>query len=229
MRYYPIFLNLRGKRCLVVGAGRVGRRKIAGLLECDPAEVLVLDPNLPSAEVSALPGHPALRHERRAFTAPDVAGRHLVFAATPVRSVNALVAACCHEQGVPCNVADAAQDSDFLVPARVDSGSLTLAVSTGGASPALARALREDLEKWLGRRYCRLACLLDKLRPVIMALHLGSDADAEIFRALCAMPLRETLAEMLNRADFSQARAELSRILPSATHPFLAELLHELD
>ena len=229
MRYYPIFLNLRGKRCLVVGAGRVGSRKIAGLLECDPAEVLVLDPDLPSAEVRALSGHPAVRHERRAFTAGDVAGRHLVFAATSARSVNALVAACCREQGVPCNVADATDESDFLVPARVDSGSLTLAVSTGGASPALARALREDLEKWLGRRYCRLVRLLDKLRPTILALRLGSDADAEIFRALCAMPLRETLAEALNRADFSQAQAELRKVLPSAVHPFLAEMLHELD
>lgn len=229
MRYYPIFLNLHGKRCLVVGAGRVGRRKIAGLLECEPAEVLVLDPNVPSAGVSALSEHPAVRHECRAFTSNDVVGRYLVFAATPARSVNALVAACCREQGVPCNVADAADESDFLVPARVDSGSLTLAVSTGGVSPALARALREDLEKWLGRRYCRLACLLDKLRPAILSLCLGSDADAEIFRALCAMPLRETLAEALNRADFGQAQAELRKVLPSAVHPFLAELLHELD
>lgn len=229
MRYYPIFLNLCGKRCLVVGAGRVGRRKIAGLLECDPAEVLVLDPDIPTTEIGTLPEHPAVRHERRAFTADDATGRHLVFAATPSRSVNALVAACCRERGVPCNVADAADESDFLVPARVDSGPLTLAVSTGGASPALARALREDLEKWLGRRYCRLACLLDRLRPAILALGLGSDADAEIFRALCAMPLREKLAEALNSADFSQARTELRKILPSAVHPFLAELLHELD
>ncbi len=229
MRYYPIFLDLRGKRCLVVGAGRVGRRKIAGLLECDPAEVLVLDPGVPSAEVRSLFEHPAVRHERRAFAADDAAGRQLAFAATPERTVNAFVAACCRDRGVPCNVADAPDQSDFLVPARVESGSLTLAVSTGGASPALARALREDLEKWLGRRYSRLVCLLDKLRPAILALRLGSDANAEMFRALCALPLRETLAEALNKSDFGRAEVLLREILPSVLHPFLAELLHELD
>ena len=64
---------------------------------------------------------------------------------------------------------------------------------------------------------------------VLLALRLGSDADAEIFRALCALPLRETLAETLTESDFGRAEALLRGILPSALHPFLAELLHELD
>lgn len=227
MRYYPLFLDLRGARCLVVGAGRVGRRKLAGLLEADPAEVLVLDPGEPAAEALALFAHPAVRYERRAFDAADAAGRRLVFAATPVRDVNALVTACCREQGILCSVADAPDEGDFIVPARVDGGPLTLAVSTGGASPALARVLREDLEKWLGRRYVRLVRLLDRLRPAVLALHLGSDADAELFRALLSM--RERLAEALNASDSNRADALLREVLPPALHPILAELLHELD
>lgn len=229
MRYYPLFLDLRGKRCLVVGAGRVGRRKIAGLLDCEPAEVLMLDPGEPAAEVRALLAHPAARYERRAFAADDAAGRHLAFAATPARAVNAFVAACCRERGVLCNVADAPDESDFLVPARVDSGPLSLAVSTGGTSPALARALREDLEKWLGRHYFRLVYVLEKLRPAVLALRLGCDADAELFRALCAPSMRDRLTEALNDSDFGRAGALLREVLPPALHPILAELLHELD
>ena len=104
MRHYPLFLDVRGVRCLVAGFGRVGRRKVSALLECSPQEILVLDPNLP--EDADIPSHPALRLERRAFSSADLKGRFLVFAATPVRGVNAAIAACCREEGILCNVAD---------------------------------------------------------------------------------------------------------------------------
>lgn len=229
MRYYPIFVDLTGKRCLVVGAGRVGRRKIHSLLACSPAEILVLDPGKPRPELKTLAQQPGVRLERRAFRPADAANRALAFVATPSREVNRLIAAHCRAVGVWCNVADALDESDFIVPAQVKSGPLSLAISTGGASPALAKALREDLEKWLGERYCKLVCLLDKLRPEILALGLGSDADAAIFRSLCASPTRELLANALNTADKAEAEALLHEILPSSLFSTLAELLHELD
>lgn len=229
MRFYPLFLDLTGKYCLVVGGGRVGCRKVRTLLACSPAEVLVLDPGTPAPELAALAAQPGIRLERRAFRPEDAEGRTLAFAATPSREVNRLVAGHCRSLGVLCNVADAREESDFIVPAHVENGPLTLAISTGGASPALTRALREDLEKWLGERYCKLVWFLDRLRPEILALELGSDADADIFRSLCALPVRERLANALNEADKAAAEALLREMLPPALFSTLAELLHELD
>ena len=227
MRYYPLLLELSDKRCLVVGAGRVGCRKIRALLKADPAEILVLDPaGLHDEELAR---HPRVHVEQRQFRPADVTGCSLVFAATPVREVNATVASACRAHHVWCNVADAPPESDFIVPAHIESGSLILALSSCGASPALVKALREDLEKWLGERYARLVCLLDRLRPQILALELGSDADAELFRTLCARPTREPLTEALNTHDSARAETLLREVLPPVLHSTLAELLHECN
>jgi precorrin-2 dehydrogenase/sirohydrochlorin ferrochelatase len=228
MRHYPLFLDITGARCLVVGFGRVGRRKTDILLDCSPGEILVLDPGLPD-DARDIPPHPALRIERRAFVPADVKGRCLVFAATPSREVNAAVTACCREEGVPCNAADDPKGSSFLVPALVRSGPITLAVSTAGSSPALARSLREELEKWLGEHYVPLVLLLEKLRAPILSLGLGDRADADIFRALCAPPLREQLAAALRERDHARSGRLLREALPVSLHPMLAECLHELD
>jgi precorrin-2 dehydrogenase/sirohydrochlorin ferrochelatase len=153
----------------------------------------------------------------------------LAFAATPLRAVNAAIAACCREEGVLCNVADDPQGSSFLVPALVQSGPVTLAVSTAGSSPALAKALKEELEKWLGERYVPLVLFLEKLRGRVLALGLGDRADADIFRALCAPPLRERLAASLRERDRVRSEQILREALPASLHPVLAEFLHEPD
>ncbi|WP_273523716.1 precorrin-2 dehydrogenase/sirohydrochlorin ferrochelatase family protein [Mailhella massiliensis] len=235
MRYYPLFLDLTDARCLVVGAGPVGRRKIASLLECRPLSLLVLDPNLDDEAldkaVAHLP-HDSLIRERRAFRAEDVERKNLVFAATPSAAVNSAVAALCRAAGVLCNVAGPREDGadgNFLVPAHVENGPLTLALSTSGCSPALARALKEDLEQWIQGGYAPLAMLLKALRPKLLALGLGSDADAEIFRALCAKPLRERLMEALLRKDAPLADALMAPHLPASLSFSAKEIFHGLD
>ncbi|MCS6953331.1 MAG: bifunctional precorrin-2 dehydrogenase/sirohydrochlorin ferrochelatase [Bryobacterales bacterium] len=141
--YYPVFLDLRGRRVLVVGAGRVGLRKIRGLLEAG-AEVTVVDPH-GSPELERLPIH--LR--RRRFRRADVRRHVLVFAATDQRDVNRAVAEEARRLGIWVNVADNPAECDFLVPARVRRGNLQIAVSTGGQSPRLAAELRKKLEMLL--------------------------------------------------------------------------------
>ena len=234
MRYYPLFLDLAQARCLVVGAGRVGRRKIATLLECRPASVLALDPWLSEADaedLSALaPG--TLRCERRAFCPEDLEGVTLVFAATPSAEVNSAVARLCRASGVLCNVAGPLEEGasgNFIVPAHVEDGPLVLALSTSGGSPALARALKQDLQGWLSRGYSRLSILLEALRPRLLALGLGSDADAEIFRAICARPLRDELMDALARADAPAADKLLRPVLPASMSFTVEEILHVLD
>lgn len=235
MRYYPLFLDLSEARCLVVGAGPVGRRKIASLLACRPAALLVLDPRLDEKALEkAVAGLPceALSWERRAFRPEDVEHKTLVFAATPSAAVNSAIARLCRASGVPCNVAGPVENGEggtFLVPAHVENGPITLALSTGGCSPALARALKEDLKLWMENGYALLALLLKVLRPKLLALRLGSDADADIFRALCARPLRGHLMEALLNKDAPALDALLAPHLPPALSFSAKEFFHGLD
>ena len=234
MKYYPMFMDLSGARCLVVGAGRVGRRKLSTLLECGPALVLVLDTSPEALRLAREVPRPegcALICEARAFAPSDADGMTLAFAATPSAQVNSEVARACRERGVPCNTA-VALDGDggsFLVPSRVEAGPLVLALSTGGASPALARALREDLESWLDRGYPLLIRLLEALRPRVLALGMGSDADARVFRAACAMPLRARLLEALAAGDHALADSLLRPVLPDGLDFSSKEILHGMD
>ncbi len=234
MRYYPMFMDLTGARCLVVGAGRVGRRKLATLLECSPAFVLVLDPSLEAlrlAQAITVPQGCELRCEAREFSPSDAEGMSLAFASTPSAHVNSAVAQACRTCGVPCNTAgplDGAGGS-FIVPSHVEAGPLTLALSTGGASPALTKALREDLESWLDKGYPLLISLLEALRPRVLALGLGSDADSRVFRAICAMPLRAQMLEALARGDSSMADSLLRPVLPDGLIFSSKEILHGMD
>lgn len=235
MRYYPLFLDLTKSRCLVVGAGSVGRRKIASLLECRPLSVLVVDPNLNEEALDDAVAHlpkEALIKERRAFCAEDAEHKHLVFAATPSAAVNSAVAELCRARGVLCNVAGPSEDGacgSFIVPAHVENGPITLTLSTSGCSPALAKALKEDLEQWIEGGYAHLALLLKALRPKLLALGLGSDANAEIFRALCAKPLRDALMDALIMHDAPLADRLIAPYLPADFCFSAKEIFHGLD
>lgn len=140
MFYYPIFLDLRGKRVLVAGGGPVGVRKAQGLLDAGAAVTIV------SPELSRpLPVH----WRKRRFRASDLDGHALAFAATNDRRVNARIAILAKQRGIPVNVADSPDECDFIVPARLNRGGFQLAISTGGKDPRAARALRRKLEEIL--------------------------------------------------------------------------------
>lgn len=221
MRSYPILLQLADKRCLVVGAGRVGARKIAGLLDGGVAEVLALDPGEPAPELEALRDRPELRFERRAFVEADLDGRFLVFASTSNPELNARVAALCRERGLLCNVADQPAAGSFVVPASVRRGDLLLTVSTGGHSPALSRAVRRKLETHFGPEYGLLLALLGRIRLLLLDLGAPTDENTTIFRALVA----SDLLHLLETKDADALRERLAALLPRALHPNIAELL----
>ena len=224
MRYYPLFLDLAARDVLVVGAGEVGQRKIASLLTCSPQRIVVVDPSLTAEAAGQLEGRGSVFCHARAFEARDIAGKALVFAATASREVNALVAALCEEQGVLCNIADAPDSSSFFVPAHFSQGEITVALSTGGHSPALARRLREELEAWLGNRYSGLVVVLGRLRPLLLQLGLPTKDNTVLFRAL----VNSALAEHLEKNDRDAAMTLLTHHLPEPLHPRMGELLHGL-
>lgn len=143
MIYYPVFLDLRGRPVLVVGAGKVALRKVRGLLEAG-ARVSVVAPRW-EPEFERLP----VALARRAFEPADLDGAFLVFTATDDRGVNRSVAALAKVRGIPVNVADARAECDFLVPSRLRRGHLQVAVSTGGEDPRHAAAVRRRIEALL--------------------------------------------------------------------------------
>ena len=220
---YPLFLDLHDARCLVAGLGDVGCRKLRGLLEAGAGTVLTFDVAEPSAEAAALLASPQVRHARRACAEEDVRGCRLVFAATGDRAENARIAALCRAHGVPCNCVDAPDAGDFLVPALARQGELMLALSTGGASPALARRWRRELEEWLAPRV-RMARLMGRLRPCVLALSTDSRQNGNLFRSLAESPLQHWLQD----GDMQACRDFLAQSLPPELHARIPEFLHDL-
>jgi precorrin-2 dehydrogenase len=157
--YYMACLDLRGRDCLVVGGGRVAAEKVQGLLDCD-AEVTVVAPRFDAGLVRA-----GATFIKRPFTESDVVGRFLVIAATNDRRVNAAVSTAAERRQTLCNVADDAELCNFILPAVVRRGPIVVGVSTGGASPALAQRLRDDVEELLTPEHADLARRLAALRP----------------------------------------------------------------
>jgi siroheme synthase-like protein len=158
-RYYMACLDLTGRSCLVVGGGRVGLEKATGLYECGAAVTVVapeIEPELRDLPIEWEPSRYATRH---------VEGRWLVVAATPERSVNRRVKEDADRQGILCNVADDPELCSLILPAvhRVDP--IAIAVSTGGASPALAQRLRSEIAKIVGPEHAALARRLRAERP----------------------------------------------------------------
>jgi len=143
-RYFPAFLDLRGRRCLVVGGGAVGTHKAQALAECG-ARVTVVSPTATPA-LAALAAAGRLVRRPRPFVERDLRGAALVVAATGVAAVDRAVAALARRRRVLVNVVDRPPECDFIVPSVLRRGPLQIAVSTGGRSPALAREIRRELE-----------------------------------------------------------------------------------
>lgn len=221
MRYYPIYVNLHGKRCLVVGAGQVGRRKIATLADCGAAEILVID-RVPATEACPeLLTHPAVVFACRPYETSDLDGRFLVIASTDDEALNWRISRECAERGIPCNIVDQPEKCSFIVPALFTQGDLTVAISTGGGSPALARKIRQGLGEFLGTEYGALLMLMSQLRPLVMALDLGTPANSKLFRDLVHSPLLEALGQ----GDAARAETILRDILPASLHGEAAGLV----
>jgi precorrin-2 dehydrogenase/sirohydrochlorin ferrochelatase len=211
MKTYPIFARLTGKPCLVVGGGAVGERKVRDLKEAG-ARVTVVSRGL-TPGLAEMAGQGEIRHLQGDFHPTHLEGMALVFGATDDPAVNGEVSAAAQARGLWVNIADAPELCTFIVPAQVRRGDLTLAISTGGASPALARKLRQELEQHFGPEYGPYLTLLRAVRERLLALRRGHPDNAALFQRLVESPLHEALA----RGD----RQETARMLKEILGPIL--------
>lgn len=175
MEYYPIFLNLKGRRCLVVGGGPVAERKVEGLLQAGAA-VTVVSPRL-TERLHRVAEEKKLSHVAREYQTGNLAGCELVFAATDDPAVNRAIYDEAREQGVWANTADDPAHCDFILPSVLRRGELQVAVATGGASPALARAIREELERYFTEDYAMLSEVVAEVRRELREHGIAASAE----------------------------------------------------
>jgi precorrin-2 dehydrogenase/sirohydrochlorin ferrochelatase len=162
---YPIFLNIQGKNCVVIGGGNVALRKVKVLLDCG-ANVKMICPK-PHPEIVKLSKKRAIHFIQRDYEKEDLRDAAIAFACTDVKKVNRKVAVDAKEAGVLVNVADDPRPSDFIIPSFFRKGNLTVAISTAGVSPALARKIRTKLEKSFGKEYGPLLSIIGEIRSAI--------------------------------------------------------------
>ncbi|MDD4237645.1 MAG: bifunctional precorrin-2 dehydrogenase/sirohydrochlorin ferrochelatase [Desulfotomaculaceae bacterium] len=177
-RRYFISLNLTGKTCLVVGGGQVAERKVHTLLECS-ARVVVVSPSI-TPGLAKLIGEDKLVYRQGYYMDSDLDGVFLVIGAANREEVNRQVADDCATRNLIVNIVDDQANGDFFVPAVVRRGDLTIAVSTDGKSPMLARRIREDLEKIYGATFGEFLELLGDLRQEIIRNVTDQDKKKEI-------------------------------------------------
>ncbi len=176
MSYYPVFVEMTGRRCVVIGGGAVGERKIEGLLQ-NGADVTVISPDL-TERLGTLAREGAIRHVPRPYQCGDLIGCEVAFAATDDPALNATIYKDAREQKVWLNAADDATHCDFILPAVLRRGDLTMAVSTGGASPAAARAIRDELGKCLTANFAELVRIASEARRELQEKSLQPSAES---------------------------------------------------
>lgn len=200
MGFYPLFLELAGRACVVIGGGAVAERKVEGLLQVE-ASVTVISPTL-SDRLEAWKTEGRIRHLRRDYGPGDLAGSQLAFVATDDGDVNAAVAREGRERGVWVNAADDPAHCDFILPSVLRRGPLAVAVATGGSSPALSRAVREELEAYFTPDYTVLAEIAAEVRRDLK--ERGRTLDGQAWRQALDGDLRRLIAE--GRRDEAKAR-----------------------
>ena len=161
--FYIACLKLSGRRCLVVGGGDVGLEKVEGLLACD-GEVTLIAPHA-HEQLQGYAREGSIRWERRPYGgATDLVGAFLAIAATDDTDVNIAVFEDAEQRAMLVNVVDVPPLCNFILPAIVRTGPLAIAISTAGASPALAKRMKREIEGQFGEPYARLAVLLNEVR-----------------------------------------------------------------
>ncbi len=162
--YYPIFTDLNGRRCVVIGGGLVAQRKVTTLLQYG-AKITVISPEA-TQRLKRYARQGKIAYRPRRFVPSDLRGAWLVYAATDDHRTNEVIYRTAAKQRIFTNVVDQTPLCSFIAPSIFKRGSLTLAVSTGGSSPSLAKRLRRELGRTIGTEYVPMLQLLRALRGV---------------------------------------------------------------
>jgi precorrin-2 dehydrogenase/sirohydrochlorin ferrochelatase len=196
-KVFPMFLKLEGRRCLVVGAGTIAEGKIGGLIAAD-ANVRVIAPEA-TEQVQTWAGEGKIDWERRNFQPSDLQGIFLVVASTSSTPLHEEIFAEAQKLGVLCNIVDVPHLCDFFYPAIVRRGSLQIAISTAGESPALSQRLRKELEQQFGPEYEAWVTAIGEARAELATRDLTADDRKEILHELASREFYERFRDALRK------------------------------
>jgi siroheme synthase-like protein len=198
-----MFVKLEGKRCLVVGAGKVGEPKISGLIDTGArVHVVALDA---TDAVHGWANAGKITLELRAFAAEDLDGAFLAVVATASRNLNAAIYSDAQRRGILCNVVDVPEYCDFYYGAVVRRGDLQIAISTNGQSPSLAQKLRQQLERQFGPGYAKWVAELGETRRLVLASDLDPQRKSDLLHSLAS---REALKAALTEQSAKKRAAK---------------------
>jgi precorrin-2 dehydrogenase / sirohydrochlorin ferrochelatase len=192
---FPMFLKLEGKRCLVVGAGKVGEPKIGGLIDTRARVGVIALGASENVQGWARAGKISL--EVRAFDVSDLDEMFLAVVATASRALNESIYRAAQKRGVLCNVVDVPEYCDFYYPAVVRRGDLQIAISTNGRSPSLSQKLRQQLERQFGPGYAQWVAELGETRKLVLASDLDPERKRELLHSLASREaVKAAIAEL---------------------------------
>ena len=206
---FPVFLSLSGKKCLVVGGGRVAERKIADLLECE-ANINVISPTAGDS-IQLWSNQSLISWQAREIEVSDLDNVFMVFVATNNMDANRLVVSWCRERGILVNAVDDPPNCDFYVPAVVRRNSLVVAISTEGKSPMFARKLREQLEGFIGEEYGEFVDFLGEQREPIKQAVNDIEKRKKIFEAL----VDSNILDLLKAGERERAKERMEQCTSS--------------
>ena len=206
---FPVFLSLSGKKCLVVGGGRVAERKIADLLECE-ANINVISPTAGDS-IQLWSNQGLISWQAREIEVSDLDNVCMVFVATNNMDANRLVVSWCRERGILVNAVDDPPNCDFYVPAVVRRNSLVVAISTEGKSPMFARKLREQLEGFIGEEYGEFVDFLGEQREPIKQAVNDIEKRKRIFEAL----VDSDILDLLKAGERERAKERMEQCTSS--------------
>ncbi len=203
-KYYPVFLNLKGRKCVVIGAGREGAGKIGRLVDAE-ANVVVVAPDA-QEPVPSLAGEGRITWLRREYRPGDLEGAFIAIAAAAPADDNELnqaIALEAEERNIPTVVVDVTRLCSFIAPSIVERGAVTIATSTGGTSPALARKMRQELASSNVIEYADLAPVLSQARAELKSRGLYVNPDH------WQASITEDVMHLLRQGDDASALATL--------------------
>jgi len=213
MKYFPVNLDISGRSCVVIGGGKVAARKVDTLLACG-GMVRLISPEL-TPELRKLEKTGQVEWLKRQYRRGDLAEAFLVIAATDDEAVQVEVFSEAEQNGQLINVADVPQRCNFILPAIVKRGDLTISVSTAGKSPALARQLRQNIENLIGPEYGILAEIMGVLRPEVLEKGRSHQENKKIFAAL----LDKSFPAWIRKRDWLMIENHLVDVLGNNISP----------
>jgi siroheme synthase-like protein len=207
--YYPVFLEMKQRRCVVIGGGTVAERRVEGLLAAG-ASVTVISLSI-TEKLRGLLAQGAIRHLEREHRPGDLTGCELALVAMDDPELNAAACREARSRFVWVNSADDPAHCDFILPAVLRRGGLVVAVSTGGESPAVARAIREELDQYIGSDYAQLVQIAGEVRKELRRKLIRPSAEA------WSNALKGDFRRLIREGKIEQAKEFLRETLGSGS------------